>query len=150
MSVSDNESSYDTSFDSSVQYINEHEYIEPNDKDFYKNVGDLYIECHKKDNDENGGVYFREKLEIFYYNGLGRNYNLCCIRFFIRQVLLDYKPKKSFCSLSTGVVFCEQCSQNIIGDKYMIKTLFDITNEDGDCKECYCITTNQKKTNYSL
>ena len=114
-----------------------------------RDIGDLYEECAKKDKPNTFDN--RKRCQFFYCTGMEHNYNLCCIRFFIKKCVLNYKAKTPILSLHTGVIFCEECSANIIGDEHMINTLYHLTKEDDDSNICsYSITIYDNETSHSL
>jgi len=106
----------------------------PMPKQVRVDIGDIYEQCGELDKAENS-TYRRRKCRVFYCNGTDYNYNLCCIRFFIKKALLDYKPTEPTITFNTGVRFCEECSETLLEDKLMLKTLYNITNEDKNTKQ---------------
>lgn len=66
----------------------------------------------------------------FYETGKKYNFNMCCIRFFIKKCLLNYIPAEPYIGMSTGVIFCPQCSENM--DSEILKIIFNLTSESDD------------------
>ena len=96
-------------------------------------IGDLFELCIWLDNKEKT-TYRQNKCGIFYENGKDYNYNLCCIRFFIKKALLEYKATDPIITFNSGVRFCEECSKSLLEDPCMLETLYDLTNEDKNKK----------------
>lgn len=114
-------------------------------------IGDIYEQCGELDKKENS-TYLRSKCKVFYCNGMDYNYNLCCIRFFIKKALLNYEPTEPTITLNTGVRFCQECSETLLEDKLMLKTLYDLTNDDKTKKQIkkYSIEINGVSVLYIL
>ena len=123
----------------------------PMPKQMSIDIGDIYEECGELDKKENT-TYRRVKCGIFYGNGKDYNYNLCCIRFFIKKALLEYNTTKPIITFNSGVRFCEECSNNLLDDPCMLETIYDLTNEDEDklSAKLYTVEKDGESVSYIL
>ena len=121
----------------------------PMPKQVRVDIGDIYEQCGELDKAENS-TYRRRKCRVFYCNGTDYNYSVCCIRFFIKKCLLNYKPTTPVITFNTGVLFCEKCSECLLEDTLIIKILYNLTNEDKNKDKKYYIEHGNSAVMYTI